>query len=193
MFVPLILVLAVFCTRLLTLAGDLSVVASLSPIIALTLCGAAFFKHRWEMALPLVAFVVSDILINFAYGVPPLGVHTFVALAVYGGIAVMGIGLRGGARGQLPMLGATVAGVLAFYLVTNTLSFFMSPGYPSSIEGWIQCLTVGLPGYPPTWSFLLKSLVSNLVFTGIFCLVFHTRESKSTAPALVRGESTALS
>jgi hypothetical protein len=73
------------------------------------------------------------------------------------------------------------------------VSFFMSAGYSKSVEGWIQCLTVGLPGYPPTWSFLMKSLVSNLLFTSIFCLVFYARESKSTVPAPVPGESTALS
>jgi hypothetical protein len=193
MLVPLILVIAVFCTRLLTLTGDLAVVANLSPVIALTVCGAAFFKRRWEIALPLIAFLVSDIIINLAYGVSAIGSHTLVALAVYGLIALGGLGLRGGEKRQLPMLGATLAGTLLFYLITNTASFFMSAGYVKSFDGWIQCLTVGLPGFPPTWSFLLKSLGSNLVFTGIFCLVFQTRKSKEGAAVPVSSESAALS
>ena len=142
MLVPLLLVIAVFCTRLLTLTGDLAVVANLSPVIALTLCGAVFFKRRWEMALPLIAFVVSDIIINIAYGVSPIGSHTLVALAVYVLIALAGIGLRSGEKRQLPMLGATLAGALLFYLVTNTASFFMSAGYVKSFDGWIQPIRI---------------------------------------------------
>jgi hypothetical protein len=55
-----------------------------------------------------------------------------------------------------------------FYLVSNTASWFYEPGYAKTLAGWIQALTTGLPGYPPTWAFLLKTLLSSGLFTGLF-------------------------
>jgi hypothetical protein len=34
--------------------------------------------------------------------------------------------------------------------------------------GWIQALTTGLPGYPPTWTFFRNTLLSGGLFTGLF-------------------------
>ena len=55
-----------------------------------------------------------------------------------------------------------------FYLVSNTISWIANPAYVKSVAGWIQALTVGLPGFPPTWVFGLKSLLGTGLFTGLF-------------------------
>ncbi|MGK0186710.1 MAG: hypothetical protein ACI9R3_002493 [Verrucomicrobiales bacterium] len=175
MHVPIILVVSVFLARLLPLAGDqagLAFVANLTPIVALTLCGAVFFRKGWMMVLPLFAFLISDFILNVAYETPLLAGHTLVALVVYGLILVGGLALRNLKKPTIPVIGGTIAGVVLFYLVSNSASFFFFPGYAKSFEGWIQCMTVGLPGFPPTWSFLVKALVSNTVFAAIFCRIF---------------------
>jgi hypothetical protein len=43
------------------------------------------------------------------------------------------------------------------------------PLYPKTFEGWLQALTVGHPGLPPTYLFL-RTLVSDLLFTSLFLL-----------------------
>ena len=68
-------------------------------------------------------------------------------------------------RQQLP---STLLGALLFYLVSNTVSWLTVPGYAKTIAGWVQALTVGLPGFPPTWVFGLKSLLGTGLFTGLF-------------------------
>ena len=65
-------------------------------------------------------------------------------------------------------LGGALASSLVFYLVTNSVSWWTNVGYDKSPAGWWQALTVGLPGFPPTWTFLRVSLVSDLIFTAIF-------------------------
>jgi hypothetical protein len=40
--------------------------------------------------------------------------------------------------------------------------------YARTAAGWWQAMTVGLPGFPPTLLFFRNSLVSDLLFTGLF-------------------------
>lgn len=186
MLVPITLVVSIVLVRLLPLIGDqsgLAFVANLSPLVALTLTGTAFFRKGWLMFLPLIAFLLSDLILNAVYSQPLLAPHTLVALVIYGVIAATGLLVRKTENPLVPVLGATIGGVLLFYLVTNTVSFFMYPGYPRSFEGWMQCLTVGLPGYPPTWSFLLKGLISNTIFAAIFCRMFTGAPDSERLPA----------
>jgi hypothetical protein len=46
-------------------------------------------------------------------------------------------------------------------------------------------MTVGLPGFPPTLYFFRNSLVSDLLFTGVFALVMESRALKSGQPSLL--------
>ena len=45
------------------------------------------------------------------------------------------------------------------------------------MSGWVQALTTGLPGFPPTWVFLRNSLVSDLGFA-LVLLLAHNAEAK---------------
>jgi hypothetical protein len=64
-------------------------------------------------------------------------------------------------------LPASIACSTGFYLITNTASWLGSPAYAKSFAGWIQSLTTGLPGYPPTVCFFRNSLISDLCFTAV--------------------------
>ncbi|MGZ8898489.1 MAG: DUF6580 family putative transport protein, partial [Limisphaerales bacterium] len=68
-------------------------------------------------------------------------------------------------------------GALIFYVVTNIASWIFDPGYPKSIGGLLQALTVGIPGYPPTWLFLKNTLISGGLFTGLFAGVMNLSEA----------------
>ena len=61
----------------------------------------------------------------------------------------------------------SLAASLIFYVVTNSVSWIYDPGYAKNFAGLIQALTVGLPQYSatPSWMFFRNSLVSDLVFT----------------------------
>jgi hypothetical protein len=69
------------------------------------------------------------------------------------------------------VLGGTLAASVFFYLVTNTGSWLGLTAYPQTFSGWVQALTVGLPGYPPTWTFFRNSLAGDLLFAACFVVV----------------------
>ncbi len=170
MLPAIVIIFSVIAFRLVaTLFGgeNGSFLANFSPMAALVLCGAAFLPKKWALAIPLAALLVSDVLLNIYYQVAPVTWVTAGIFVAFGMVAGIGWALRG--RRSLPLLlGATVLGTIAFYLVTNTVSFFVSPAYPPTVGGWVQCLTVGTPGFPPTYLFFRNSLVGDLLFTGLF-------------------------
>ena len=67
------------------------------------------------------------------------------------------------------LLPASLAGSILFYVITNAFSWLSDPGYAKNFAGLIQALTVGLPQYSatPTWMFFRNSVVSDLDFYGI--------------------------
>ena len=83
------------------------------------------------------------------------------------------------------MLPASLAASLIFYVVTNAFSWLSDPGYAKNFAGLIQALTVGLPQYSatPTWMFFRNSLVSDLFFTALFvvCMNFGRSSERSRA------------
>ena len=173
MLLPVLLTLLVVLYRVVLGCGGSADTTALqwlhnfSPLASVALCGAAFFPRRAALALPLGALFLSDLCLNVHYGiglVSPIMIPQYVAL---GAIAGLGLLLR-----RNPSLGRLLLGSLAgsafFYLVTNTGAWLANPEYASSFAGWLQALTSGVPGHPSTLVFFRNSVVSDLLFTGLF-------------------------
>ena len=164
--------------------------SNFAPFAALALCSAAFFPSRLKFTVPLVALFVSDIILNFHYSAPlldPLILCRYLALACIGVIGWL-LQNRASAKTLVP---ASIAGSTIFYLITNAFSWLSDPGYVKSFSGLVQALTVGLPQYSatPTWIFFRNSLLSDLIFTLLFvyCMSFdRNAESSRTRSALPR-------
>lgn len=135
-----------------------------SPVMAIAFCGAFLLPGWMAVVVPLAALAASDIFLNLHYGAAALGWGELVRYVCYAGAVGFGLILRGRKVGVLGLGGAVVANALVFYFVTNSASWFGNPLYSQSLAGWVQALTVGLPGYAPTWTFFRNSLVSDLVF-----------------------------
>ena len=71
--------------------------------------------------------------------------------------------------------------------VTNTVSWVFDPGYVKNFGGLLQALTVGLPAYSatPTWMFFRNTILSDLFFTLLFvaCMNFGRKTSRARAGA----------
>ncbi len=151
------------------------------PFGALVFCGMAVFGWR-GLFLPAVAWLISYGPTNAAQGydwtaqmlVPILGFAAMIALARH---------FKNAGTGKL-FLGS-LAGALAFYLITNTLSWISDPLYATkSFASWFQALTVGLPQFGiPTWVFFRNALLAQGLFTGLFILATRT------APLAWKGRS----
>ena len=149
---------------------------------ALLFC-AAFWLPGWMgWVLPLATIIVTDVLLNlFHYSMPvmvPELVVNWMILALFVVLAKWLAGRRSIGRVFL----GTLIGALLFYLVSNTVSWMVNPAYAKTIAGWVQALTVGLPGFPPTWLFGLKSLLGTGLFTGLFAGAMKWSEAIDDAP-----------
>ena len=138
-----------------------------APMAALALCGGLYLPRPWNWAGPLLSLLVSEVVLNLHYGMGILTGSTIAAAAAYLLIVALGDFLA-----RRPTWGGWLAGSLVasviFYLLTNTQAWWVLPGYEKSWTGWTQALTTGLPGYPPTWTFLRNSVISDLIFVAVF-------------------------
>jgi hypothetical protein len=77
-------------------------------------------------------------------------------------------------------------------LITNTVDWYFDAPiplsvqlYPKTFAGWIQALTVGHPGFPPTYLFLRNTIISDLLFTSLFLVtqaLFRPHRASSDLP-----------
>jgi hypothetical protein len=159
-----------------------------APLAAIALCAAAYFPAKYKFTVPMIALLISDVVLNIHYGFSLLS--PFV-LSHYLGFALVGcLGLLLQNRRSLKtLLPASIAGSVIFYIVTNLVSWLFDPGYVKNFTGLVQALTVGLPAYSstPTWIFFRNSLLSDLFFTLLFvaCMNFGRRTERSRTGAVV--------
>ena len=66
-------------------------------------------------------------------------------------------------------------------------SWLTDPGYAKNFAGLVQALTVGLPQYgaTPTWMFFRNSLLSDLAFTAVFVLLMRAQSPRASAEVAV--------
>jgi hypothetical protein len=148
-----------------------------APLMAIAFCGALVLPPRLAVFAPLGALLFSDILLNLHYGAAPLGWGELVRCACYLIAVGSGILLSRHPVGWTEKLSAVAANSLVFYLVTNSASWLASSDYGKSLAGWIQALTVGTPGFPPSYLFFRNSLVSDLLFTLVFLAALRLAEN----------------
>jgi hypothetical protein len=176
-------------TGLAIISGS-TALSNFAPLAAIALCAAAYFPTKYKFTVPMIALLISDVVLNVSYGFSLLS--PFVISHYIGFALVCGLGwlLRKGASAKT-LLPASIAASVIFYVVTNAVSWLFEPGYPKNFGGLIQALTVGLPAYSatPSWMFFRNSVVSDLLFTGLFVLCMHrgrASEPESATSAIPR-------
>ena len=145
--------------------------SNFTPLAAMALCSAAYLPRKYKFSVPLIMLFISDAVINFRYGAPlldPQILLRYFALAVVGSLGVL-LQHRASLKTLLP---ASIVGSTIFYTMTNMFSWLSDPGYAKNLGGLIQALTVGLPQYSatPSWMFFRNSLISDLLFTLLFVI-----------------------
>jgi uncharacterized protein DUF6580 len=181
MFAPILLLLAVVVYRVgLALGGHPHVVGwnNFSPMAAVVLCGALFLPRRWALLLPLAALLISDLLLNAHYHASLVSWVMLAQYAAFGFTAAVGWSLRGQPR-LWQVFAACLGGSVLFYVVTNSGAWLYEPAYAKTWGGWMQALTVGVPGQPPTLLFLRNTVLSDLAFTALFLVSLRV---PATAP-----------
>src|SRR5205823_10493073 len=158
--------------------------SNFAPFTAIALCGAVYFPPKYKFTVPLTALFISDIVLNLHYSAPlfvPLMICRYCALALIGWLGLVVVRQRS----LKTLLPASLAGSILFYIITNAFSWLSDPGYAKNFAGLVQALSVGLPQYSatPTWMFFRNSLVSDLIFTGLFVVCMNAGRSMGRSQA----------
>ena len=185
--IPAILLIVValvyrIATGILVESGSATWLSNFAPLAAIALCAAVYFPAKYRFTIPLLALLLSDFVLNSYYGasmVDPLILGRYLALIAVGCLGLFFVN-RASFKTMLP---AAVGGSVIFYFISNAFSWLSDPGYMKNVAGFIQALTVGLPGYAPTWVFFRNSLVSDLAFTAVFVLAVRYGQSSERARA----------
>ena len=162
--------------------------SNFAPLAAIVLCSAAYLPPKYKFTLPFVALFASDVILNRHYSYPIVDLHVLSHYVAFAFVGLIGFALRNHASLKT-LLPASIAASTIFYVITNIFSWATDPGYTKTLSGLLQAITVGLPQFSttPTWMFFRNSLLSDLFFTTLFVLCMHLGRK----PATVR-EGTAL-
>ena len=155
-----------------------------TPVGALALFGAAHFRRHIAVLIPFIALWFSDLLLNnlvYAAQFPELydGFSWFGSPAVYlsfGLVSLLGMRLLRKISWQ-SVLGASVAGSLLFFLITNFAAWVNNPFYPQNVAGLMQSYIAGIP-------FFWNSLAGDVFFAGVLFGSFAALQR--IVPQLVR-------
>jgi hypothetical protein len=184
MLAPLaLIVVAVLYRVILGIAesGNMQALHNFAPLSAIAFCGAMYLPRRFAFVLPMGILLLSDLALNVLHYHVPF--WTWQIVPHYLALALI-IGLGWVVRSHptfLRVIGGAIAGSIIFYLITNTGSWIAEPAYAKTFQGWLQALTTGLPGLPPTSSFFRHTLLSDVFFTSLFYACMHAGESDTAS------------
>ena len=146
-----------------------------STAYALAFCAGVYFPKRWAWILPIATLAVTDLALNLYYhakfGTPIVEASLLANYVAYA--VLIWLGSRFQPRSSFgKLLTGGIFGAILFYLITNTIAWFFNPfqnpEYTRNFSGWFIALTLGAKGWPETWRFLLNTLFSSGLFTGLF-------------------------
>ncbi len=174
-WLPLLLMSVALLLRMLVQKGMVTGLPNFSPLVAFAFAGAVVFPKPlpwWSWALILLGvdwICDGGSFWKLTQGRPEI----LLAYGCYVFAAWWGGRLRGRA-GVVNTLGGTVACSVIFYLVTNTLCWWVEPYYAKNAAGWVQALTTGIPGpYPSTLVFFRNSLLADLAGASVLLMVYN--------------------
>ena len=187
---PFAIALILFATAYRGVAVWNPELVNFSPLMALAFCGAVYFRPRWLWLVPFSALSLSDLYINHYYatqmGYTWDGVGAVARTACFA--AALGFGALVACRKNwLNLFSGALGGSVFFYLVTNTASWATDAFYAKTTTGWWLAMTIGHPQFAPTLFFFRNTLVSDLLFTGIFALTMEYAARRAGRPSLLSG------
>ena len=191
---PFALVLIVLAAGWRIAALHVPALANFAPLMALTFCGAVYFRDKRLWLLPFVALTLSDLYLDHHYATVYQELWTWPSVAVR--LVWFALALVIGAsvarrKTWLNLLSGTVGGAVFFYLATNTDAWIRDPAYLKTAAGWWQAMTIGRPEFPPTLYFFRNTLASDLLFTGLFAGTMEWAALRTGQPSLLERRVTA--
>ena len=156
--------------------------------MALTFCGAVYFRDKRLWLVPFFALLLSDVYLDHYHAVKYHEGWMWPSVAIRLLCFAMALPLGRWVahhKSWLNLLSGALGGSMLFYLITNTDAWLRDPAYLKSAAGWWQAMTIGRPEFPPTLFFFRNTFLSDLLFTGIFSLAMEAAARRAGQPNLL--------
>jgi hypothetical protein len=146
-----------------------------APMGALALFAVAFYKRKYlALVIPGLAWWLSDLYLNnmiynSADGFTLFTADQFFSLFALTLIVILGKLLFKKVNAPNVMIGSLSASLI-FFVVSNLGVWMQGILYPKTLQGLVECYSMALPFYRGT-------LVSDLIFTGVFFGAMHMMTS----------------
>lgn len=182
----LVILTAVYriATAIIVQHGGSAWLSNFAPMAAIALCSAVYLPRKFKFSVPFAALLLSDVILDAYYGASLFDPIVLSRYLAFGLVGLVGLAFteRTTLKRLLPI---SLLGSLIFYITTNAFSWLADPGYVKNFGGLIQALTVGLPAYgaTPTWMFFRNSVLSDLLFTVLFVVCMNFSRRNSVLPA----------
>lgn len=132
-----------------------------TPLGAMALFSGAKLGRSWKaFVFPLAALVCGDLFIGFHRLMPVVYLSFCVSVLI-------GIACRN-RQSLVPLAGATFAGALQFFLITNFAMWAWEGFYPHTAAGLTACYIAGIPFFGNT---LAGDAFYVVIFFGAFALL----------------------
>ena len=157
-----------------------------SPIAAMALTGGLYVSRKsLALLIPLVALFASDLILNNTVGRIFFTKHTgFVLFADYMLWSYLAFALTVGLgillfrqKAISKILVGSLSATILFFVLTNFGTWLTAGIYPKTAAGLILCFEAAIP-------FLQNTLMSNLLFVGIFVGTIEYFTSKKAVPKI---------
>lgn len=143
-----------------------------APLMAIAFGGAFLLGARFWW-VPVALLVASDLFLGFWHGAGGVGGYTFFSIGFYLCVAFVASRFSTRQHPWITLWCGTLTCSVLFYVLANTYSFAMWPGYEKSLAGWLQSQTTGVPGIqPPAWMFLRNALIADSIWCAIAGALF---------------------
>jgi hypothetical protein len=145
-----------------------------TPIAAMALFGGAYFSRKYlAFLIPMLAMLLSDLIIGFHTTMP--AVYVAFAITVMIGMLVV--------RNPkiLNIAAASITSTIIFFLITNFGAWIGSPLYPQNFSGLLESYAAGLAflnNGSYGISFFFNSLLGDLFYTSVLFGIFYLARLK---------------
>lgn len=190
---PLAIALFVLAAGWRVVGAHAPVLSNFAPLMALTFCGAVYFRDKRMWLVPFAALTISDLYLDWYYATTfhETWMWTSVLVRLLCFVLALPLGrLVAQHKSWLNLFSGALGGAVFFYLATNSDSWLRDPYYAKSAAGWWQALTIGRPEFPPTLWFFRNTLVSDLLFTGVFAAAMEFAAAKRGEASLLAKRAT---
>ena len=148
-----------------------------TPVLALFFISGAYLRGHLSWIVAVIAVIASDLALNPSYGEGLFEPFTLISIFAYLGIFFLGKSVRSSKK-IVPLFVGALGSALLFHGITCGFAWLINPAYAKTISGFWQAQFLGEPGYAPAYLFLRNSIVSTILFSGVFSLIFIINKEK---------------